>query len=283
MAQSQDRSHARAVFGGLAGLTGTVLVAAFVAPFYGALDRPVVVIDSGDAQTKSGTGNGIVVEQFDYNEPGTSPETGNTPEGTPSQQGQTGPTDSQASKPGQPNDQADDGDMEREAPRAPLSDLGLASTPKPPEPPAPATPVDAGEQMQLLQRPVAVAAGRLESQGRTIELQGIEIVPVEQTCQTASGESWPCGMQARTAFRQWLRSRAIMCRLPENDSGAASRPNARLAMKMPPRGWSPMAGQRLSPAAPMRRQAARPWKHALGFSATSLIRLCPIRNPAAAI
>lgn len=221
MAQSQDRSHARAVFGGLAGLTGTVLVAAFVAPFYGALDRPVVVIDSGDAQTKSGTGNGIVVEQFDYNEPGTSPETGNTPEGTPSQQGQTGPTDSQASKPGQPNDQADDGDMEREAPRPPLSDLGLASTPKPPEPPAPATPVDAGEQMQLLQRPVAVAAGRLESQGRTIELQGIEIVPVEQTCQTASGESWPCGMQARTAFRQWLRSRAVMCRLPHNDSGAA--------------------------------------------------------------
>jgi hypothetical protein len=28
-------------------------------------------------------------------------------------------------------------------------------------------------------------------------------------------------MQARTAFRQWLRSRAIMCRLPQNDSGAA--------------------------------------------------------------
>ncbi|WP_266035161.1 thermonuclease family protein [Brucella intermedia] len=221
MAQSQNRSHGRAVFGGLAGITGAILVAAFVAPFYGALDRPVVVIDSGDAQTKTGTGNGIVVEQFDYNEPGTSPETGNRPEETPSQPGQTGPADGQASEPGKPNDQADDGGMEREAPRPPLSDLGLASTPKPPEPPAPATPVDAGEQMQLLQRPVAVAAGRLESQGRTIELQGIEIVPVEQTCQTASGESWPCGMQARTAFRQWLRSRAVMCRLPQNDSGAA--------------------------------------------------------------
>src|SRR5690606_29928399 len=52
-------------------------------------------------------------------------------------------------------------------------------------------------------------------------LQGIEVLPVEQTCQNAAGESWPCGMQARTAFRQWLRSRAIMCRLPQNDSGAA--------------------------------------------------------------
>lgn len=222
MVQSRDRSHARAVFGGLAGITGAVLVAAFVAPFYGALDRPVVVIDSGDAQTKTGTGNGIVVEQFDYNEPGTSPETGNMPEGMPSQPDQTAPSKGQSSPENRTaNDQSNESDMQREAPRPPLSDLGLASTPKPPEPPAPATPVDAGEQMQLLQRPVAVAAGRLESQGRTIELQGIEIVPVEQTCQTASGESWPCGMQARTAFRQWLRSRAVMCRLPENDSGAA--------------------------------------------------------------
>lgn len=206
MAQSQDRSHARAVFGGLAGITGAILVAAFVAPFYGALDRPVVVIDSGDAQKKTGTGNGIVVEQFDYDEPDASAGGGH-PSG--------------AQENGSASDPANEGGMEREAPRPPLSDLGLASTPKPPEPPAPATPVEAGEQMQLLQRPVAVAAGRLESQGRIIELQGIEIVPVDQTCQTASGESWPCGMQARTAFRQWLRSRAVMCRLPQNDSGSA--------------------------------------------------------------
>lgn len=224
MTQSQDRSHARAVFGGLACITGAVLVAAFVAPFYGALDRPVVVIDSGSAE-KGGQGanNGIVVEQFDYNEPGTSPEPGTAQQAAP-QTGQSAPAESQPpawKENGKATDQVNDDGMEREAPRPPLSDLGLASTPKPPEPPTPATPVDAGEQMQLLQRPVAVAAGRLESQGRMIELQGIEIVPVEQTCETASGESWPCGMQARTAFRQWLRSRAVMCRLPENDSGAA--------------------------------------------------------------
>src|SRR5690606_16501774 len=191
---------------------------------YGALDRPVVVINSGDTKTESGTGNGIVVEQFDYNEPGISAETGNASEETSPQPGQAAPVEGQRpawKENGKVNDQVNDNGIEREAPRPPLSDLGLASTPKPPEPPAPAMPVDAGEQMQLLQRPVAVAAGRLESQGRTIDLQDIEIVPVEQTCQTASGESWPCGMQARTAFRQWLRSRAVMCRLPENDSGAA--------------------------------------------------------------
>ncbi|MBB5703290.1 endonuclease YncB(thermonuclease family) [Ochrobactrum daejeonense] len=221
MAHMRDRSHARAVFGGLACVTGAVLLAAFIAPFHGALDRPVVVIDSGQAGGKqaSGGGNGIVVEQFDYDEPGTPSETGNAP-----QQGHAAPAEGQPpawKEDGKVNDQVNDGGLEREAPRPPLSDLGLASTPKPPEPPAPAAAVDEGEPMQLLQRPVAVAAGRLESQGRIIELQGIEVVPVEQTCRTASGENWPCGMQARTAFRQWLRSRAIMCRLPQNDSGGA--------------------------------------------------------------
>lgn len=222
MAHMRDKSHGRVVFGGLAGVTGAVLLAAFIAPFHGALDRPVVVIDSGQADGKqaSGGGNGIVVEQFDYDEPDAS--AGGEQGG--SRPVQPAPAEGQPpawKENGKVDNQVDDSRLEREAPRPPLGDLGLASPPSPPEPPASAAAVDEGEPMQLLQRPVAVAAGRLESQGRIIELQGIEIVPVEQTCQTASGESWPCGMQARTAFRQWLRSRAIMCRLPQNDSGGA--------------------------------------------------------------
>ncbi len=219
MAKPQSKSHARIVFGGFAGLTGAILVAAFVAPFYGALDRPVTVVESGEGknQPETAAGNGIVVEQFDYNEPGTgagtdqspSEDVTHTPETTPDGEGQN------------TNSQTDQNPLEREPARPPLSDLGLASTPKPPEPPAPSAPVDEGEPMQLLQRPVALAAGKLESQGRIVDLQGIETVPLEQTCQSTSGETWPCGMQARTAFRQWLRSRAIMCRLPQNDSGAA--------------------------------------------------------------
>ncbi len=219
MAQSQTRSHSRFVYGSLAGLTGALLAAAFIAPFYGALDGPVQVITSdGDAaKPNGGSGNGIVVEQFDYNEPDSNADA----------KTQTPPAGDQQNAPsGNSSDEANG--LQREAPRPPLSDLGLAASPKPPEPVAPTetstqplTQVGENEDMQLLQRPVAVAAGRLESQGRLIDLQGIEVVPVEQTCQTAAGESWPCGMQARTAFRQWLRSRAIMCRLPQNDSGAA--------------------------------------------------------------
>lgn len=223
MAKQQTKSHARIVFGVFAGITGAILVAAFVAPFYGALDRPITVVESGDGQSKpeAGSGNGIVVEQFDYNEPDkdtgadnpAAPETP-APEAAPNTNEQNS-----ASQSGQSGSQQDG--PEREPARPPLSDLGLASTPKPPEPPAPAASVDEGEPMQLLQRPVAIAAGKLESQGRTVDLQGIEPMPIEQTCQSSSGESWLCGMQARTAFRQWLRARAVMCRLPQNDSGAA--------------------------------------------------------------
>lgn len=220
MSKPSRKNHGRIVFGSLAGLTGAVLLAAFVAPFYGALDRPITVVESGDGQSKpeAGSGNGIVVEQFDYNEPDKDAGTDNpaapetpAPEAAPQ-------TDEQnpASQSG-----SEQGGLEREPARPPLSDMGLASTPKPPEPPAPAVPVEQGEPMQLLQRPVAIVAGRLESQGRIVDLEGIEVVPVEQTCQSSSDESWPCGMQARTAFRQWLRARAVMCRLPQNDSGAA--------------------------------------------------------------
>jgi len=218
MARPHRKNNARIVFGSLAGLTGAILVAAFVAPFYGALDRPVTVVESEDGQSKpdAASGKGIVVEQFDYNEPDKSTGADNlasqetsTPEASPTTSEQNSAT------------QAGQGELERESARPPLSDLGLASTPKPPEPPVPATPVGDGEPMQLLQRPVALAAGRLESQGRIVDLQGIDVMPVEQTCQSSAGESWPCGMQARTAFRQWLRARAIMCRLPQDDSGAA--------------------------------------------------------------
>ena len=219
MAKPQSKSHARFVFGAFAGVTGAILVAAFVAPFYGALDRPVTVIESADgkSQAETGANNGIVVEQFNYNEPDAGSGTDQsaskdvTPAPETTRDGDSQKTDSPA----------DQNALEREPARPPLSDLGLASTPKPPEPPAPSAPVDEGEPMQLLQRPVALAAGKLESQGRIVDLQGIETVPLEQTCQSSSGEVWPCGMQARTAFRQWLRSRAIMCRLPQNDSGAA--------------------------------------------------------------
>ncbi|WP_245410144.1 thermonuclease family protein [Falsochrobactrum shanghaiense] len=209
---AQMKNHARPVFGILAALSGALLLSVFIAPFYGALDRPVTVIEGGAGQAEGNSGQGIVVEQFDYTEPEANPLPDSSLPDSPAS----------AAAPETPRDSASGNDdaLEREPPRAPLSDLGLANAPQP-EPALPAVPVNADEPMQLLQRPVAIAAGKLETQGRIIELEGIEALPIEEMCQTASGESWPCGMQARTAFRQWLRSRAIMCRLPQNDSGEA--------------------------------------------------------------
>ncbi|MFD1198820.1 thermonuclease family protein [Brucella gallinifaecis] len=210
------KNHAHIVFGSLAGLTAVILVMVFVAPFYGALDRPVRIVESRDNQVKpeAGSGNKIIVEQFDYNEPETRADADIVPS-------ESVPEDALKTTEQNSFNQSAQGEFEREPARPPLSDLGLATTPKPPEPPAPAVVVDEDQPLQLLQRPVAIAAGKLESQGRFVDLQGIEVIPVEETCQAEDGESWPCGMHARTAFRQWLRARAIMCRLPKNDSRAA--------------------------------------------------------------
>lgn len=93
--------------------------------------------------------------------------------------------------------------LERVAPRAPLSDLSLAVPPKP------KAPKDlAGEP---LYRPVAEAAGVIEVKGQSITVSGIEVVSPDETCTDGTGTSWPCGVRARTAFRNLLRGRAVTC------------------------------------------------------------------------
>lgn len=206
----------------LAGLVACCLVAIFVAPFYGALDRQVEIVAGN---------NKIVAEDFDYPEPDTNPNETGTPSGAVDSQtddilNQGNETLSTSRLTAnaltiQP-DVGADGPLQRIAPRPPLSDMGLASPQALAPAPSPeSVAVDADGQMQLLHRPVAVAAGRFESNGRLIDLQGIDIVPVEEMCEPSSGERWPCGMQARTAFRSWLRARAIICRLPADDTASA--------------------------------------------------------------
>ena len=101
--------------------------------------------------------------------------------------------------------QIDEDELERDDPRAPLSEIGPAAPPvaKPRPPDAP------------ILRPVATAAGRLEGGGMVIAVAGIEIVEPERTCRRPDGTTWPCGAHARTAFRSFLRARAVDCDLPE--------------------------------------------------------------------
>ena len=66
-----------------------------------------------------------------------------------------------------------------------------------------------------LARPIVLAAGRLTFSGSIVELADIEPVPIERKCKTASGEAWPCGRMARTAFANYVRGRTVECTVPE--------------------------------------------------------------------
>lgn len=95
--------------------------------------------------------------------------------------------------------------LERVAPRPPLS--------KPPEKEKSASTV--------FPRPVALAAGLVQSGDTTLQLKDIEPEKAEKVCE-ANGKSWPCGMVARTAFRNFLRGRALVCEEAEKAAEGAS-------------------------------------------------------------
>jgi endonuclease YncB( thermonuclease family) len=104
--------------------------------------------------------------------------------------------------------------LERAEPRPPLSELSLALPPKPKAP---------GEwKGKPLFQPVATAAGTIEAKGHTIAISGIDIVEPDETCTDPAGKSWSCGQAARTAFRAFLRGRAITCGAPQGTGPAAT-------------------------------------------------------------
>ncbi|MCA1491149.1 thermonuclease family protein [Ensifer sp. NBAIM29] len=95
--------------------------------------------------------------------------------------------------------------LERIAPRPPLSGPDKVHKPSP----------------IVLHRPVALAAGLVKSGDLTLQFREIEPEGVEKVC-GGNGEAWPCGMIARTAFRNFLRGRALVCdHMEEKPDGAA--------------------------------------------------------------
>ncbi|MFK0690014.1 thermonuclease family protein [Mesorhizobium sp. IMUNJ 23033] len=99
-------------------------------------------------------------------------------------------------------------ELQRVEPRAPLSDLALAGPPKPPKLKMP----DDWNGTKLFQ-PVASAAGVIEAKGYSVALSGVDVVGQDETC-TDDGKDWACGIRARTAFRAFLRGRAVVCTVP---------------------------------------------------------------------
>jgi endonuclease YncB( thermonuclease family) len=96
--------------------------------------------------------------------------------------------------------------LQRADPRPPLSELALAQPPKPKMP-------DEWKGTTLFQ-PVATAAGLIQAKGYTVAVSGIDVVAPEETCIDPAGKRWNCGVSARTAFRAFLRGRAVVCTVP---------------------------------------------------------------------
>lgn len=95
--------------------------------------------------------------------------------------------------------------FERIDPRPPLSKLALAMPPKPKMP-------DDYDGTKLF-NPVASAAGLIEAKGYSVAISGVDIVRQDETC-SDNDKSWACGVRARTAFRAFLRGRAVVCKVP---------------------------------------------------------------------
>lgn len=205
------------------------LVYAFVAPFHGGMDMPTIV----DQDVEIAPENFELPDEMKNDLPDDRSQAAK-PQGRVTSS-ETRQVDPQAS-PSPDNQSA----LERVEPRQPLSELGQTS---PPAPPPPAVPVDNTARPVLLYRPVALAAGTLEASGYRIALEGIDTLPVDETCSAENGATWPCGMAARTAFRNWLRSRAIECNVPgqPSDELIATRcklGNADLAGWLVDNGWA---------------------------------------------
>ena len=63
-------------------------------------------------------------------------------------------------------------------------------------------------------RVIVPDSGTLEAGDVVIKLNGIVASKADAQCQDETGKSWPCGAVAKTALRQLIRARAVVCDLP---------------------------------------------------------------------
>lgn len=66
----------------------------------------------------------------------------------------------------------------------------------------------------VLRHPVALSAGLIRFGDRELQLEGLAPQDAERTCGDGA-TTWPCGTVARTAFRNFLRARALRCIVPK--------------------------------------------------------------------
>lgn len=71
------------------------------------------------------------------------------------------------------------------------------------------------KRWRLVYNSVVTSAGIFEINGVSLVLPGIDVITADEKCTAPNGSTWPCGAAARTAFRNYIRGRAITCNLPD--------------------------------------------------------------------
>ena len=71
------------------------------------------------------------------------------------------------------------------------------------------------KRWRLVFNSVVTAAGIFEINGISIILPEIEVTAANEQCTSSNGRRWPCGAVARTAFRNYVKAKAINCNLPD--------------------------------------------------------------------
>ena len=67
---------------------------------------------------------------------------------------------------------------------------------------------------KIYSRVIVPDSGTLKAGDVVIKLNGIVPSKADAQCQDEKGKSWPCGAAAKTALRQLIRARAVVCDLP---------------------------------------------------------------------
>jgi hypothetical protein len=138
--------------------------------------------------------------------------------------------------------------LERVEPRTPLSDAVAKPEPVP----------------LVLRHPVALSAGLIQFDDRLLQLDGLVPQKADRVCGEAA-KTWPCGVVARTAFRNFLRARALMCNVPKDGwqgtlATTCSVNNTDPAVWLAEKGWA-----EAQPGSPLEDKVEAARKSRLGF------------------
>ncbi|WP_426240247.1 thermonuclease family protein [Pararhizobium sp. DWP1-1-3] len=138
--------------------------------------------------------------------------------------------------------------LERIEPRTPLSQPVARPEPLP----------------TVLRHPVALSAGLIQFGGRLLQLDGILPQKADRVCGEA-GRTWPCGVIARTALRNFIRARALLCNVTKNSWQGTLTTTCRLN-NADPAAWLAESGWAEVPAgSPLAGKVEAARKARLGF------------------